>query len=264
MPLDAAMPSPFPGMNPYLENPSLWAGVHHWLITEIARSLNPVLRPRYFVAVEERVYETSMTGTSAVGIPDDIIIQTGNIRSTPTTTAATIPLTQPISVRVPVVETEREGYLEVREVGTETVITVIEILSPKNKRSGVGRQQYEAKRQKILSSQTHLVEIDLLRQWQVMPLESPPVSCHYRVLVSRSDCRPLADLYAFNLPDPIPVFPLPLQSGDVEPCIDLQNLLHKIYDEAGYDLRLDYRQDPVPPLDEAATIWLNQWLTQFQ
>lgn len=255
------MPSPFPGMNPFLENPALWAGVHHWLITEIARSLNPLLRPKYFVAVEERVYETSDIGSDAIGIPDDVIIQTSSPRTSAPAAAATLtPVTQPISVQVPLPETEREGYLEVRQVGTEAVITVIEVLSPKNKRSGPGRQQYATKRQKILGSQTHLVEIDLLRQWQAMPLASSPAQSHYRILVSRSDRRPQADLYAFNLPDPIPAFPLPLQAEDEEPVVDLQQLLHRIYDEAGYDLRLDYQQNPTPPLNEVDTEWLQQWL----
>ncbi len=258
------MSSPFPGMNPYLENPTLWPGVHHWLITEIARSLNPTLRPKYFVAVEERIYEITDTGTVSVGIPDDLVIQSRSTRSAESavTAAAVLQPFQPIPVQVPLPEVSSEGYLEVRETKTGTVVTVIEVLSPKNKRSGEGRQQYETKRQKILGSQTHLVEIDLLRQGQPMPLASPPVQSHYRILVSRGNCRPQADLYAFNVQDLIPTFPLPLQPGDTEPYIDLQNLLNGIYDEGGYDLRLDYQQNPVPELNDLDTVWLNGFLTQ--
>jgi hypothetical protein len=68
------MPSPFPGMNPYLEHPALWPGVHHWLITEVARSLTPQLRPHYYVAVKERIYELTGDDAVLVGIPDDVVI----------------------------------------------------------------------------------------------------------------------------------------------------------------------------------------------
>lgn len=255
------MPSPFPGMNPYLENPGLWPGVHHWLITEIARSLNPYLRPRYFVAIEERVYETIAENSALVGVPDDVVIKMGSTASTaPSAIAVVNPPSQPIAVTVPMLETVKEGYIEVRKVGTEEVVTVIEVLSPKNKRSGDGRSQYEAKRQKILSSRTHLVEIDLLRQWQPMPFFNHGIQSHYRILVSRSTRRPRADLYVFNLQDAIPTFPLPLQPGDSEPIVALQPLLNDLYDQGGYDLRLNYQHAPVPPLAETDATWADAWL----
>lgn len=157
-------------------------------------------------------------------------------------------------------ETLREGYLEVRKVGTEEVITVIEVLSPKNKRFGEGRNQYEAKRRKVLGSRTHLVEIDLLRQWEPMQFFGHRIQSYYRILGSRSDSRPKADLYAFNLQDVIPTFHLPLQTGDIEPIVNLQTLLNEIYDQGGYDLRLDYRQDPVPALSKTDAACADEWL----
>ncbi|MDX2230581.1 MAG: DUF4058 family protein [Leptolyngbyaceae cyanobacterium bins.349] len=258
------MPSPFPGMNPYLEAPTLWAGVHHWLITEIARSLLPQLRPRYFVAVEERVYEANGDWSALVGIPDNVVIQSGQPESASGASKVAVALapTQPMTVTLPMPETIREGYLEVREVGTEAVITVIEVLSPTNKRSGEGRSQYEAKRQKVFGSSTHLVEIDLLHQWEPMPVLNLSIQSQYRILVSRSDRRPQADLYAFNLPDPIPAFKLPLQAGDIEPVVDLQALLHNLYDQGGYDLRLNYRQNPQVTLSASDVTWVENWLHQ--
>jgi len=101
-------------------------------------------------------------------------------------------------------ETVRQGYLEIREVATNEVITAIEILSPTNKLPGKGRQKYENKRQRVLGSLTHLVEIDLLCQGQPMPVYSNGVQSNYRILVSRENYRPQADLYTFNLRDPIP------------------------------------------------------------
>ncbi len=249
------MPSPFPGMNPYLEAPALWSGVHHWLITEIARSLAPQLRPRYFVAGEERVYQVSGEGGTLVGIPDTLVLTT---QPQPPTRPPT-----PIAVTLPMPTTIREGYLEIRTVGSETVVTVIEVLSPANKRTGEGRNQFLAKRQTCLSSASHWVEIDLLRAGEPMPLlYTSAIQSHYRLLISRCDRRPQAELYAFDLPTPIPPMPLPLQPGDPEPILDLQAILHRIYDQGGYDLRLDYQQPAIAPLTPADAAWVEAQLRQ--
>ncbi|MGB3613702.1 MAG: DUF4058 family protein [Elainellaceae cyanobacterium] len=259
------MPSPFPGMNPYLEHPELWPGVHHWLIIELARFLSPQLRPKYRVAVEVRLYETVGGQSLLVGIPDLTVkgAQAGAQEVT-TNVAVAPPPTQPQTVEVPVPEMVKQGYLEVREVATNDVVTAIEILSPINKRPGEGRQQYESKRSKILGSSTHFVEIDLLRRGQPMPVYHNTIQAHYRILVSRGYRRPQADLYTFKLQDPIPVFPLPLKSGDTEPLVDLQLLLSNLYDEASYDLAIDYAQDPIPQLSEEEQSWASTILTAQQ
>jgi Protein of unknown function (DUF4058) len=251
------MPSPFPGMNPYLEQSESWAEFHHWLIIEIARSLNPKLRPNYFVAVEQRVYESPIPESMLVGIPDNIVVS--EFRSSRSSSIATASPVVPIQITLPISETIKEGYLEVRKVGTGQVITAIEILSPENKRAGRGRKKYDAKRRRVLASATHLVEIDLLRKGRAFtPLT---LQSHYRILVSRSDRRPQADLYAFNLPDVIPAFPLPLQPDDTEPLLDLQALLQEVYDQAGYDLRLDYHSLPELGLNDGDRLWVEEWLT---
>lgn len=257
------MPNLFPGMNPYLEHPEIWPGVHHWLIVELARLLSPQLRPKYRVAVEVRMYETVGEEALLVGIPDLTVKGSQETAQQPLNNVAVAQSpTQPQTVEVPLPETIKQGYLEVREVATREVVTAIEILSPVNKRSGKGRKQFESKRHKVLGSSTHLVEIDLLRQGQPMPVYRNNIETHYRILVSRGNRRPQADLYSFNLPDAIPTFPLPLKSGDREPSIDLQLLLNNIYDQASYDLAMDYQQEPVPGLSAEDTAWLNTWLTE--
>ncbi|MEQ9486748.1 DUF4058 family protein [Coleofasciculus sp. F4-SAH-05] len=259
------MPNPFPGMNPYLEHPEIWPGIHHWLIVELARSLSPQLRPKYRVAVEVRLYETAGEQSLLVGIPDLTVKGSQATTKQPMSNVAVAPSpTQPKTVQVPVPETIKQGYLEVREVATGEVVTVIEILSPINKRSGEGRDKYETKRHKIFGSSTHLVEIDLLRKGKPMPVYHSNGQTHYRILVSRGDCRPQADLYAFNLPDTIPSFPLPLKSGDAEPVVDLQVLLNNVYEQASYDLAIDYTQEPVPPLLADERVWVNTVLTEQQ
>ncbi|NCJ07518.1 DUF4058 family protein [Synechococcales cyanobacterium C] len=242
------MPSHFPGMNPYLERPDLWTEVHAWLIVELARYLNPMVQPKYRAAVEQRVY----TDLLLIGIPDVTVFK-GRSGQGPDVTTATV--SQPVKVNLPMPEEVKETYLEIRQVGTGQVVTVIEVLSPKNKRSGEGRNQYNAKRLKILESQSHLVEIDLLRAGNPMPM-SGHLSSDYRILVSRAHDRPEAELYPFNLRQPIPRLPLPLQAGDEEPVMDLKLLLQEIYEAAALDGVIDYNQQPTPPLSAADVEWM--------
>lgn len=261
------MVSPFPGLNPYLEHPAIWPGVHHWLIIGLAGYLSPQLRPHYRVAVEVRMYETIGEQSLLVGIPDVTVNRTKR-RQTPDSqdnisgNIATIqqPKNTPQRVTVPMTETVKQGYLEVREVSTDQVITAVEILSPVNKRAGKGRQQYEDKRNRILNTQTHLVEIDLLREGKPMMFLGEVPESNYRILVSRGDCRPQADLYAFDLQDPIPTFPLPLKASSENVLVDLATLLQNIYDQGSFDLAIDYSQPPTPPLSSENTIWVDQLL----
>jgi hypothetical protein len=148
-----------------------------------------------------------------------------------------------------------ERFLEVRLVQTDVLVCVIEVLSPTNKRIGEGRTAYETKRQKILASATHLIEIDLLRGGLPLPLGDSSRK-PYSILVSRSGDRPNAELYEFDLPDPIPCFPVPLQANDPEPVIDLQQLVNELYTRARLDLAIDYSQPVKPDLSKAETTWI--------
>ncbi len=150
----------------------------------------------------------------------------------------TVPVPMPIEVK--------ERYLEVREMGKEDVITVIELLSPQNKRSGEGRMAYEKNRRLILGSDTHLVELDLLRGSKPMTILGVRSPSPYRVLISRSQQRPKADLYSITLQQPIPSFPILLRPDDSEPIVPFQAVFDQVYERARYGGRIDYDQ-PVPP-----------------
>ncbi|MFM7449283.1 MAG: DUF4058 family protein [Leptolyngbyaceae cyanobacterium] len=215
----------------------------------MARSLNTVITPKYRAAVEKRVYSDSLL----VGIPDISVAQRG--REPIQTRVSTETLSQPVFVTVPLTEEVQERYLEVREVGTGLVVTVLEVLFPKNKRVGEGRTKYDAKRQAILNSTAHLVEIDLLRTGEPKPV-SGGIASDYRILVSRSAQRPAAELYPFNLRDEIPRFLLPLEQDIEEPIIDLKQMLNQVYEEAALDLAIDYTRQPIPPVSEADFAWI--------
>ncbi len=253
------MASPFPGMNPYLENPLFWSEIHNLLIAAIFRKLNPQLRPKYKVAIEKRVYQTTDQDSLLVGVADVAVQRTQKIPSTQVAIVAS-PSVEAITVDLTMPETVKETYLEVRDVITQEVVTVIEILSPKNKRLGEGRNAYLKKRLQVLGSNTNLVEIDLLRDGKPQQVQTG-VKTDYRILVSRALKRPKADLYAFNLPAQIPIYPLPLREIDLEPLLDIQTLVNELYDEGNYDLVIDYTQEPVPPLKENAA-WVDEVLKQ--
>ncbi len=259
------MPSPFPGMDPWLEQPGLWSELHTSLITALRDALGPVLRPRYRVAIEQQVYLTALEPGEVAGRPEAGVVQYAQEAPPVMAGGPGVSVAEPITVELPYEEVT-ERYLEIRKPDTREVITVIEILSPTNKRPGDGRDQYEQKRQKIARSRTHLVEIDLLRDWEPMDFLGPgrSRSADYRILVSQSNRRPQAELYPFNVRDPIPRFRLPLQPDDEEPVVDLKPLLDGIYDRASFDLVVDYSEDPVPPLAKDVPAWAAKLLREAQ
>ncbi len=252
------MPSPFPGMDPYLEDAELWPEFHDRLLVAIADDLGPKLRPRYRVAIEKRVYQDVVTNLS-IGRPGVALLRRAGRAQEEVPTAARGGI-EPVTVELPMPEAVRERFLEVRAVGTGEVVTVIEVISPGNKRSGKGRQVYEAKRLKILGSQTHLVEIDLIRSFGPLPLQRGGTETLYRILFSRAEERPKAALYGFNLADAVPPFPLPLSTHEPDIWVDLKALIDAVYDRASYDLAIDYRQGLRPPLGDADTAWVEQLL----
>ena len=258
------MRSPFPGMDPFLEDPLFWPQVHSRLIVALSNELGAKLRPKYYAAIETRTYLDDEEGSIFVGIPDAIVFNAVTIEAPtrPTsTTTATLTATQPQRVRLVEPIEVKERYLEIRKVGTHEVIVAIEVLSPKNKRSE-GRKIYLRKRQTILESATHFVEIDLLRAFAPMPVIDPQPRSHYHILVSDSRDRPEADLYSFNLQDPIPTFNLPLQPEDVQITIDLTHLIQEVYEQGCFDLQVNY-QSVLPNLSAADLDWVKQMVDRF-
>lgn len=256
------MPTPFPGMDPYLERAGLWEEVHAGLIVAIQQELSAQLRPRFRVAIERRTYLALLEPDSSAGKPDVLIIAA----EPPATPAAATPRPlhpTSITVELPMPEEIVERYLEVRDATTGAVVTVIEILSPTNKLPGEGRLFYERKRLRVLASATHLIEIDLLRAGPPLPMRLPAgAASDYRVMISRAPQRPQAQVLRFGVRDPIPGVPIPLSGDQPEPLLPLGRILHELYDRAGYDLALDYQLPPEPPLAPADAAWARDLLSE--
>lgn len=230
------MPTPFPGMDPYLERAGVWEEVHTRLIVAMADALGPQVRPKYRVGVEQRTYLAILTPDEyeLVGKPD-VLVAAPRHQAQPVRTTATSVGIAPRVAHLPMPEEIIERHLAVRDVLTGEVITVIELLSPTNKLTREGRRQYARKRLRILGSATHFIEIDLLRAGEPFPfrVQDGDVQSDYRILVSRAQDRPQAAVYLFTIREPIPDIPVPLQPGDTEPSLALNRLVHEVYDRAG-------------------------------
>jgi hypothetical protein len=249
-------------MDPFIEN-QWWRNFHSRMIPEVADLLAVQIRPRYLAVVEEHVYLTKEPDIVESRIPDVSVLRTDTDAELaadswpegdgPATAIA--PALRTLSLP----EQTRELYLTIREHPSLRVVTTIEVLSPTNK-DGPGRREYLAKRAEILESQSHLVEIDLLRGGRRMPTEEPLPPGDYYAFVCRQQLLPQAQVYAWTLHQTLPCFPVPLAGSDADVPLDLQAAFTAVYDRAGFDLLLDYTAPLTSPVRQADEVWLRKVL----
>ena len=256
----ADMLSPFPGMDPYLENPMLWPGVHHGLISEIQAELNQQLRPKYRASIEERVYlsDDDDPGREFV-IPDVHVVRRGRSKHQQVAPAKNATaLIEPVEISTLIYDEIHEARIEIVDVKDRAVITIIEILSITNKLAGsYGRKNYLQKRHEVMHSRSHLVEIDLLRAGNRMLIRERLQPHEYMVHVSRAedDDGRRSTVWPIPIELPLPIIPVPLKPEDQDAEIDLQKMLAMTYEKGAYDLYLNYAEQPIPPLTNEQTSW---------
>jgi len=252
------MPSPFPGMNPYLEQAHLWRGVHTTFLVDLAAAITPRIADRYFVELEESLYIDATGDEPRMFAIADAAVADSEAGPDVATGAPTGVIAAPVTVSVPGVTQKKARYLTIRDTNSLEVITVIEMLSPANKQPGTDREKYAAKRVETLTSRTHFIALDLLRGGTRLPIRSLP-DCDYYALVSRWWDRPKMGVWPVGLRDPLPSIPIPLRRGEPEPLVDLKAILDRAYDEGGYARRI-YRTPPEPPLSPADAEWAKQFI----
>jgi hypothetical protein len=256
------MPSPFPGMDPYLEDPELWGDVHHGLISQIRAALTPKLRPKYLARVELRVYVEDEDDPARRERVPDVRVEVGKKRSDGHGPAprAFREVPEPIVAEMPLEEIE-DAYLAIKHRETGALVTVIEVLSPSNKvENSAGRKSFLEKRSEVMSSDVHRVEIDLLRRGARIPSGRSFVGSDYRILVSRSDDRWRVKYWPISVRQRLPVIGIPLKGNDPDDPLDLGKILSTAYDVAAYGDSVDYTKPPEPPLSPADARWANQLL----
>jgi len=253
------MSTVFPGMDPYLEDPALWPGVHNSMVVYIRDYLQPRLQPRYIATVEERVF---VEGTGRDTVPDVVLK-----RRRPRATEGRVAVLEgdaPEVVLAPGLELH-ESYVTIldRRSG-QRIVTVIELVSPTNKYAGPGRDSYLAKQSEVLGSAAHLVEIDLLRAGpHVMAIPERIARgkgpYDYLVCVNRAmGLRDEYEIYRRGLRDRLPRVRVPLADDDPDAILDLQAVLNQTYEAGLYHELLSYDQPCVPALSAEDQAWADE------
>jgi Protein of unknown function (DUF4058) len=253
------MPSPFPGMDPYLEDPSQWPGVHQRLITYMADAMQPRLRPRYHVLIGERVYIAEPLQSF---YPDVTLVRYPAQPVPADSSVAVAEPDTPTAVGDYLDEAQRQPFIEIVHANSGAVVTIIEVLSPSNKLEA-GREEYLRKQKQILSSGTHLIEIDLLRvgaHTVACPLEKLQVPYHYLACSNRA-AHGWA-VYCIPLQRRLPRIGIPLRKPDSDVVLDVQEIFSRCYDNGGYEDFIDYRRAPTLPLGFSDAEWAELWLRE--
>jgi hypothetical protein len=246
-------------MDPYLENPAIWPDVHHRLIDVASEFLLAALRPKYFVQIDERLYVADHLDTARSLIIPDLHIReaypqaefSGSRGGSAMTVEPGIELESLENVEV------HESRIQILDREKNQVVTVLEILSPANKVEGsAGRESYRQERKEVIQSETSLVEIDLLRM--APPLYTRPdfERFDFMAMVSRwTGKRRTRHVWPMRLQEKLKPIPIPVRPGDADAILDLQAMLDTAYQRAGYELRVDYGIEPIPPFASSAMDW---------
>ena len=266
------MPSPFPGMDPYLEG-EMWQEFHSTLATEIRAQLLKVLPPQYVALLAKR-YVFERPDISLLSLPPDHRVNSPDVSVARPPRLAEAQAEYQVGVITPPAA-ERINLLaedvpllsvEIRDMAERRLVTVIEILSPVNKQ-GDGAYEYRRRRQTIFDTETHILEIDLLRRGLRLPFEGDPPPADYYVYLSRFTKRPITEIWPIGLRQRLPVVAVPLLPPDADVPLDLQRAVDACYDLVHYERLLDYNvAPPPPPLSEADAGWVaetvgsKQWI----
>jgi hypothetical protein len=221
-------------MDPYLEAAALWSDVHVTLICEVSRQLTPLLRPTHYAKINVRPVRPE---TPPVGLTADAIV---------------------------VLDEPTEKFVEVRATGSGDLVTIIEIASPTNKRPGVNRDAFRQKRRATVDQGVNWLEIDLLRGGERPTQPGIFADAAYRIYSEpfEADDRRRCLAWPVGLRQPLPTIAVPLRPEHGRVPLELQRTLAATYDAAGYDLMIDYRRPPDPPLTEADAAWADGLLRE--
>lgn len=254
--------SPFPGMDPFLEDPTEWGGVHTRLMNSISDQLAALVQPNFSVKIEQHIYLISPDDARSQQIVPDVYL----VETIPQATwaGAAAGIKAPTMVE-PLYELEMtERWIEVRDKRNREVVTTIEVLSPFNKaKNTTGRAAFLKKRNSVMSTRAHWVEIDLLRAGE-RPLEVADKSDYY-ALLKRSGVLGGYEVWYFDLRDPMPTISIPLRAPFTDVPLDIQAAFDDTYKRGGYAIDIDYtREAPAPALRPPVAQWVSNQITEWR
>jgi len=252
-------------MDPWMEEPNVWVGVHPRLLIYIADLLQPLLGNRYVAAIEERAYITTVEKVIA---PDVMVRESRSDQYSPS--AAVAEIDDSVVIEIGDVEA-RESYIEIVDIRSgREVVTVIEVVSPGNKRAGTGRKEYLDKQKKVLSSRSNLVEIDLLRGGKhllAVPESEARDVKDYDYLISvctPSNYYKRFRIYPRTIQERLPKLLIPLKPDDPLVPLDVQILLDRVYEAGIYATHLDYSKRCHPRLTSEDEAWAQEQIKNWQ
>ncbi|NNJ26308.1 phosphoribosylformylglycinamidine cyclo-ligase [Alienimonas chondri] len=251
------MEPPFPGVDPFVEGSGRWRQFHNEFITVSRRKILGELGPKYDCEVEvDRILHERSAEERLVGRADWAVRR----RPAPDRERETVVLESPRRNAFASVAVDEEVWLSLRLTDRNhgRIVCAVELLSPSNK-SGSDRERYLQKRQDIVRSDAHFVEIDLLRGGRHMPLREAE-QAPFLALVSRAEERPELNLWPWDLRTPLPTIPIPLLGDDPPVMLDLQEVYRLTFSEGQYHRRV-YDASPSPPLDPPDAVWAAELLT---
>lgn len=227
------MPSPFPGMDPYLECPKYWTAFQHQLLSCLLQILHPGLENRYRTRTTTRAYHSETPLFTSI-IREDHVEEVGEVRN------------------------KSDGRL----------VTLIEVVNPANKTTAAGRAAYLEKRREAVLSRAGIVEIDLVLQGKPTlsySREGLP-EFDYAVTVTRATTPERYEIYTATLAKRLPKFKLPLALDDRDSLMDLQAAFARAYELGSFSSLIDYNSPPPPdvPLSQENRRWLDEHLKQVK
>ena len=242
------MPSPFPGMDPYLESPTQWSDFHPTFIQAWREAVAARLPRNYFARVGEDVVLIAPELRDGQGREPDVLVTRDPLRpgSGGTAIIGGMRVEPKTLANIDYVDPHTECFIEVLRLPEQEVVAVLELLSPTNK-SGDGRGFYFEKRQQLLRQKVHIIELDLIRAGRRLRLDRPLPPGDYYAFVSHADHRPYCDVYPWTVRDPLPILPLPLLAPDPDVAIDLEQAFRVTYERGQYDRLIRYNQPPPDP-----------------
>jgi hypothetical protein len=213
------MPSAFPGMDPYLERPGVWEDFHGDFIYSLRETLLRVMPQNYDARVGQQVY--------LVQPPPETFVEV------------------------------QERYIEVLHEPDQSLVAVVELLSPANKEQP-GHGDYLSKRERLLQQDIHLIEIDLLRAGRRLPMKGDMPSGQHFIYLARAEERPVIQVYGWPLHQSLPAIPFPLRAPDSDIWINLQAVFALAFNRGGFQRRIHYDQPPPGPLSDADRTWVQE------
>jgi hypothetical protein len=246
-------------MDPFIESQA-WQGFHTRYITALGDALVERVDPNYIVDVETYIFVETEDLTRVPPFEPDVFIveseSNAGERASATGLAA-----KPLTLTLPPMPLRRkQPFLTLRSRDGRQLVTILELLSPTNKKPGDGQTEYRLKRENIIASHVNLVELDFLRGGARLPTREPLPENDYFVNVLRATKFPKVDVYGWSLAEPMPTIAVPLATDDADVEIPLQSVFNLVFDRSGYRNSLNYDSPLVPPLPESRVAWARKLL----